>query len=334
MKKSLLLCVIGMLLSSCSPTVLLYYQVYKVQPTNEISKSDNSLVYEDSNCEVRYNFWREGGNVGFLFHNKSDQNIYVNMKESFFIYNGIAYDYYKNREFTSSTSISESSMYTQSVTSSYGVMGTRGVSATVSGYSYPGLVSAGVGANKTVGASVSATSAASASSGFGVNVKEQDIICIPPKSAKVISEYNVNELLYRDCNLFLFPSKKQIRTSSFSEDNSPYIFSNRISYIIENTNSPIKMEHKFYVSEISNYPEEDIIGYRTNKYCNDEQTTSSVQQSTAKKSVQQSTAKKSVRKHTQSSQPVQEDNTSYFKNYSPDKFYIKYSKDTNDTRRH
>ena len=122
-----------------------------------------------------------------------------------------------------------------------------------------------------------------------------------------------------------FPSKTQISTSSFSEENSPYVFKNIILYIVEGADNPIKMEHKFYVSEISNHLEEDIIGYRTNKHCDDEQsTTLPVQKLTVK----------SVKKQPQSSQPVQEDYTSFFRNYSPDRFYIKYSKGVNDTRKH
>jgi hypothetical protein len=239
-------------MSSCQ----VYYQVYKVQPINDLSKSNNSLVYEDTNCKIQYDFWGEGGNVGFMLYNKSDKDIYVNMKESFFIYNGIAYDYYKNREFTSE-----------------------------------------IGASKTSSVSASKTTAFSKTSSLGVNMREKEVICIPPKSAKVISEYNINKVLYRDCNLFLYPLKEQIKTSHFSEKESPFIFSNRISYIIEGTNTPIKMEHKFYVSEISNYRSKDITEYRTKMRCEDEQPTT---------------------------QKIK-----YFKDVSPDKFYIRYSEGTN-----
>jgi hypothetical protein len=295
--------VIALLLSSCATSN--YYQVYKVQPINDLSKSTNSLIYEDTNCEVRYDFWGEGGNVGFLLYNKSDKNIYVNMKESFFIYNGIAYDYYKNREFTSQNSTSQSSMYTNSASNRYSAMGAILGAVAVSGYNYQGFkqtnsISAGVGTSKTKSIGASKTTASSSASSSGVNIKEKDIICIPPKSAKIISEYNINESLYRDCNLFLYPSKRQIRTSVFSEKESPFVFSNRILYFMEEENTPIKIEHKFYVSEISNFLDKDITEEKMDKVCEDE-----------------------PKFHPSYVFSL------YFKNPSPDKFYIKYSKEHN-----
>ena len=288
---------IGLLVTSCAP--IFYYQVYKVQPINNLSKSNNSLIYEDENCKVFYDFWDEGGSVGFLIYNKLDKNIYVNMKESFFIRNGIAYDYYKDREFTSLNTTSRSSMYTYSESNSYNAMMAIVASASVSGYNYQGFkqtisISAGFGTSKTTNYGLFSSSAYSNTSSSGVNFKEKEIVCIPPKSAKVISEYSINMLLYRDCNLFLYPTTKNgIRTSNFSEEDSPYVFSNRISYTIEGSDNQIKMEHKFYVSEISNYSSTDIVEYKTDEYCKDEQP------------------------------PMQR--TAYFKNYSPDKFYIEYS---------
>ena len=167
-------------------------------------------------------------------------------------------------------------MYTHSATTTYSAMRAISGSVSVSGYNLQGFtqtntISAGAGTSKAVSSGVAETSGTSVSSGFGVTIKEMDIICIPPKSAKVISEYNINKLLYRDCNLFIRPTKKQIRISSFSEDESPFIFSNRISYCVDENGKPITMEHKFYVSEISNIIEEDMTTYKIVKVCEDEQ---------------------------------------------------------------
>ena len=62
--------------------------------------------------------WDILGNIGFQFFNKTDKNIYLNLEESFFILNGISYNYYRNRVFTNSTSS--------------GATTSRGTSATIS----------------------------------------------------------------------------------------------------------------------------------------------------------------------------------------------------------
>lgn len=93
---------ITILLTSCVTTS--YFQVYKATPSDKLVIKDNLIVYEDENCMISYNLWAEGGRIGFQFFNKTDKNIYLNMKESFFIVNGFSYNYYKNRVFTNSTS--------------------------------------------------------------------------------------------------------------------------------------------------------------------------------------------------------------------------------------
>jgi len=57
-----------------------YIQVYKATPTKELTTNEYSLIYEDNNCKVSYNLWAEGGNIGFSFYNKTDQNIFLNME--------------------------------------------------------------------------------------------------------------------------------------------------------------------------------------------------------------------------------------------------------------
>ena len=89
-------------LSSCKST---FYQVVTTQSEN-LKTEQNALFFEDANCNVYYNLWSEGGNAGFLFHNKTDVTVYVNLAECFFVKNGMAYDYLLNR--TISNSISQS----------------------------------------------------------------------------------------------------------------------------------------------------------------------------------------------------------------------------------
>jgi len=251
-----------------------YFQVYKASPSEKLALKDNFLVYEDENCKVSYNLWDEGGNMGFRFFNKTDKNIYLNLEESFFILNGISYNYYKNRVFTTSTSTGSST--------------SRGLitSKSMTGINYLDLLQTNrIAATNTVGIM--------SSSGHSVSYNEEKIVCIPSITSKIISEYVINELLYRDCDLFKYPTRKQIKSKTFKKSDSPFVFGNRIAYMVGQTGNLIKLENEFYVSEISNYPESEIMELKSDEFCDQKSVTM----------------------------------TKYFKNVSPDRFYIKYNKD-------
>ena len=77
-------------LQSCATT---YYQVYDVE-TEGLQSSKEKIVYNDDNCEIIYDLWCEQGTLNFLFKNNSETDIHIDLSQSFFIRNGIAYDYY------------------------------------------------------------------------------------------------------------------------------------------------------------------------------------------------------------------------------------------------
>lgn len=273
MKKTLLssASLLVLLLASC--TSVYYYQVYKVNPDNNTVIGENSLTYEDDNCKVSYDLWDDNGNMGFVFYNKTDKNIYINKEESFYIYNGIAYPYFQNRTFTTSRNM--------------GTSATKGTSAStaLSGLNYLNLLQTNkILATSTIG-TVSTT-------GYSVSYTEEKIICIPSKAAKIISEYSITDEIIRDCDLYKYPTKKQIKTISFTEANSPLKFTNRIAYSIDKSAELLFFENQFFVSEATNYPESELIIMKYDEYCG-QKSTSQVR---------------------------------YFKDVSPDKFYIKYTK--------
>jgi hypothetical protein len=271
-KSFILAATIALFLTSCATTS--FYQVYKATPSDNLITKDNYLVYEDDNCKVSYNLWDEGGNIGFRFYNKTNKNIYLNLEESFFILNRISYDYYKNRVFTNSS------------TSGATTARSAAASKSVTGINYLDLLQTNrIQAANSVGLM--------ASSGYSISYNEEKVICIPSKTSKFITEYNINESLFRDCDLFKYPTKKQIKLKSFSKAESPIVFSNRIAYTVGQTENLIKFENEFYVTEISNYPESEILESKYDEYCGQKSMTMS----------------------------------KYFKNVSPDKFYIKYTKD-------
>ena len=225
MKKSVffLLCSgIVLFLSSCKTV---FYQVYKTESTSHANKQDGRLFFEDAACKVSYNLWDEGGNVGFCLFNKTDENIYVDLGESFFILNGIAYDYYKNR------------VYSESNTSSIQRKGRSELYRISKG------------------------------NNVSVSRNESRVICIPANTSKMIFEYKVSESLYHDCDMLLYTSRSKIKSINFTRENSPCVFSNRISYRIGESKDLTRMDNEFYVTQITNYPVSEMTYTRFPSFC-------------------------------------------------------------------
>lgn len=267
------------LLTSCVSTN--YFQVYKTTPSDKFVLKDNLLVFEDDNCKVSYNLWDYGGNIGFKLYNKTDKNIYLNLEESFFVLNGISYNYYRNRVFTNSSSSGTSA--------SSGAIASK----SVTGINYLDLI-------QTNRISATNTVDIMSSSGYSVSFYEEKIVCVPSHTSKIIKEYSINETLFRDCDLFKYPSKNQIKPKTFSKSTSPLVFSNIIAYKVGQSDNIVKFENEFYVNEISNYPESEILETKYDEYCGQKSITT----------------------------------TKYFKNVSPDKFYVKYIKGQLDIWEH
>lgn len=198
-----------------------FFQVYKTTPENG-KLNDNDITFEDDNCKVIYNLWQDGGDIGFTIYNNSDNDLVLNMDKSFFILNGIAYDYYQNRVFTKTTN----------------------VGATLTYNSYPYWY---YNTTKVTGTT---------STAFGTSYTENTSLTIPTKTSKSINEYHIVRNFYSSCDLYKYPSKNNIKSLTFNEGHSPFVFYNIISYTINGTTK--RMENKFYVSEITNIPEGEM----------------------------------------------------------------------------
>lgn len=246
MKHLFLSLLVVLALSSCKST---FYQVVTTQSEN-LKTEQNALFFEDANCKVYYNLWSEGGNAGFLFHNKTDVTVYVNLAECFFVKNGMAYDYSLNR--TISNSISQSVSYQQTA-SVWGYKNGLPVVNSVAasdkpskiadlGVLMPGLFGGSDAKGKTT------------TTGQVVTYSDQPVVAIPPHTSKSFAEYSVYKTLYRDCNLLLYPSKNQIRPLKFTSENSPVTFSNIITYFTSDAVGNVQIRNDFYISEIKNLP--------------------------------------------------------------------------------
>lgn len=130
------------------------------------------------------------------------------------------------------------------------------------------------------------------SKGYSVSIKENSIVCIPAKTSKRISEYSINNKLLRDCDLLKYPKRKQVKTLSYSIEESPLVFSNLISYTIKG--KKIDVENTFYIAGITNYPTSEFFVYVQDSFCGE----------------------KNYSK------------TKYYKFYNSNKFFIKYTKGT------
>jgi hypothetical protein len=211
-----------------------YYQVYEAASDN-VNREANFFEYEDDNCIVTYNLWEEGGNSGFTFYNKTDKIISLDKEKSFFILNGVAYDYFLKRTISRSKDINIGSAYTNTYNA--------GKYGRTTGYS-----------SKTYGE--------------GTAYTEKSIILIPPYSTKSVAEYKINKDLYRDCDLYLFPKSNDKAVVQFSKQNSPFVFSNFISYTLDKKENII--ENNFYVKSISNVRSEEFESRVYENYCGKE----------------------------------------------------------------
>ena len=221
--KTALVAVLGLSMVSCKST---FYQVYDVDYDSNMKMQDNSLVYENEDCKVLYNLWSEGGFVKFAIINKTDKDIFVNLTQTFFTLNGLANEYYQGRTYSTAT-------YNQVTTTSASVNSiAKGV-----GYGSANAYLSGSGfwGNDTYSWNGNAKSTSSLtkfikSTTQSVTVKEKEIECIPAKSFKVFGTYSVSPSWQRTCDKEKdFPSKTYL-LGSYSKDNTPYTFNNRIAY--------------------------------------------------------------------------------------------------------
>ena len=223
-------------MTSCN-TVKNYYQVYKTDSETVKQNATNELSFEDANCKITYNLWSNHGNAGFSFYNKTNETIYLQLDDSFYVINGYAYDYFQNRTYINSSNSASS------ITSSSSA--TLWSKLTITNF-----------ASKTIVSNQS----------NGTETQESRTIAIPAKTTKSISEFDINQKVFRDCDMLRFPSKNQNPTKSFTKESTPINFYNTITYKLGDKTQKIKND--FYVSSITNYNENAIVKVEKNSFCN------------------------------------------------------------------
>lgn len=248
--KKILFVLVCFVMASCTP--FQYCQMYQTKPISDIQVKDNTLVYEDDNCVIYYDFWKNYGEMGFVFYNKTSENISLHLDECFYVRNGYAFDYYKNRISTDNivllTSLSQSkptvSTKPSSVASGIPFYTVDGLSTILNAHGSGSLNENGY---------VDYANALTALAPTSILVYEKPIVVIPPKAGKIIREFNIKDAVYRSCDLLLDYGNKESQSLSFTKDNTPLTFGNRIAYTIGDSKDLIRINNDFYVSKITNY---------------------------------------------------------------------------------
>lgn len=283
-----------LLLTSCKSTYQ-FCQIYETKPdskSQEVKEKDGVLSYEDANCIVSYYLWSEGGNASFVIYNKTNDILHVNLSESFFILNGMAHNYYQEREWssevsnTSETTISYGygSTYANSNTNAWfnsSIFSTNAsivsgyANTTSSGGTYGTAWGSSVGSSSSYGTGgtnsytsilssrKSRAHTTSSSKSNRTTWKEQKIISIPPMSGKLVLSYNITNKIKLDCELTRFPEESD--RMSFDQESSPIHFANYISYHIGENQQKTVINNGFYVSSISNHALPSIVEFRERK---------------------------------------------------------------------
>lgn len=231
-KQTLSLVLACLALISCSKTV---YQVYEVQSPDLMMKN-NSLVFENEDCKISYNLWAKEGSMAFIFENKTGEDIFVDMSRSFFIKNGEAFDYYKNRSYE--TSVYEGIDLGLSAARTYispeGYWPDR--------YDVPPLLSVKNSAVAKTGFSTS------------VRVQEPEYVCVPANTYKVMGVYMIYPKLVITCDTEKDNPKKEVTLEVYNENNTPLRLMNRLAYSFEEgSSSPSFIDNHFWLSSVKNY---------------------------------------------------------------------------------
>jgi len=265
-------------MQSCSPALHAYRQIGTLTSDN-VEVNNDEFQYKHSAFTISYDFWSEGGNVLFTITNNSDEDIYLLKDQCFFVINGWAQDYYKNRTYVTSASSSSST----ATTIGFGSSENAQLSGNLKGYGKMMFNTLGGNADynklsKGVGFSrmFAETSSQSSQSGYSVETKEPQTICIPAHSSKQFSEFNVMGSPYRTCGFARDPQGKDgVSWNFLSALDSPRTIENRLIFKVNGEIVPIV--NTFYVSQLTNISEKNSMSEVSATDCKGNKTNTKVE---------------------------------------------------------
>lgn len=262
MKKLLspLMAVATLLCSACSP--LFYQQIATLSSENVNLKDNGAYVYEDGIMTIEYDFWSESGKFTFVITNNSDDDIYLNMAESYFVNNGYAQDYYQARTYV----YTSRSIASTGSSASAAIAGHTSASAGVADQGlYGGTVGVAASLGATKGYGVSKTYSVASEKGTSVEFTEKAIVCIPAHSYKVFEEFSVSSSVFRECGFVRDPSRKENAVREYDGYSSPRVIENRLVFNMGDVTIPVT--NIFYVSQYMNISSENATEYIKVEQC-------------------------------------------------------------------
>lgn len=247
MKKHFLLLIITTLcFTACSP--ILFMQIATLSSDNVALQNDGSYIYKDTLMTIEYDFWTETGKFHFTIMNNSDDDIYLNLAESYFVNNGNAYDYYQARTYIytnvklTSTSLSISTYDAGNLATTYRGLNAKQYALSVS-----------------KGSQLSNSHSTASEKGISVEYMEKPIVCIPAYTSKTFVEFNVASAVYRECGFIRDPRRDEQAIREYSTTSSPRIIENRLTFELGDMVIPVT--NVFYVTCFQNISYYDATEY-------------------------------------------------------------------------
>ncbi len=217
-KKILFIFLLPIILSGCKS----YIQIFDTATTNT-EVIDNFFVFETDSIKITYSFWAANGVMTFAVYNKLEKPIYIDWKNSSFIYNDNKLNYWIDEIQTNMASY-------------YG------------GYYYNGpLLRPGVTSNEGIQTMASAS------------FKPERVTFIPPKSNYYRSQFYLLPGNYYsmdfNCQKIKLPRNDNpkkttiVYNEDFTMTNSPLRFRNYLAFsFIENATQFFFVDNGFYLS--------------------------------------------------------------------------------------
>ena len=212
---------ISLMLSGC--VYFFNAQVYSVTGLN-LNEKDNSWVFENEKVKITYDFWAQDGTMSFEIYNKLEMPIYIDWKNSSFIFNGNKKDYWIEQ----TNSLSSSSFIGMN-TRLFGNM-----------------------SNSTIQKSNSTSTATS--------VKIERISFLPPRAKLNFAQFKLLNSVYYTLQSPMIIKEKSIVTPKrlaikyvqpFTIYNTPLSFRNYLAFTMtENSKDYFYIDNEFYLSKV------------------------------------------------------------------------------------
>lgn len=265
--KKLLFLVFLFALTSCATA---FQQIATISSPQMKLTDSGKFRYNENDVVVDYNFWAENGQVSFVITNNLDSDVYVDLGRSFLVVNGMTFDYFQNRIYSSNSSSTVVS------SSSYGASNTFAVASGMANAFASALgntasataFSSGSGSSRTFG--YSSRSTTSSTINRGIEYGEKEGVWIPAHSSRHFCEFSLLEAPYRRCGLARNPSKREDASISFTEENSPYAFDNMLMLVIDGQDH--RLVNSFYIERITNILFEETYTEKDARNCDDSRT--------------------------------------------------------------